>query len=139
MKKITLLFALLLSATIYSQVAISPSYRGADEEFEKEDLNNFKKTTTVFVLSNVYKKAEYEKILKEVWTITPFIVVDYNDFVVNKYADGNYSIAKLFGDVTVSSKGTKYIHMGLNVTTIDPVKFKKDFEKLKSDDKHYSK
>lgn len=154
MKKIILLFILLISAANYSQIAISPSYRGDDEEFKKEELNNLKKTTTVFVLPNVYKKEEYEKILKEVWTITPFIVVNSNDFKVYEYADGNYSIATFFGDVVVSTgshhavatvqdakyaAGTKYIHTNLALKTIDPVKFQKDFVKLEKDDKKYSK
>jgi hypothetical protein len=61
MKKITLFILLILSIKNYSQVAISSSYRGANEGFEKGQLENFKKTTTVFVLSNVYTKADYKK------------------------------------------------------------------------------
>lgn len=153
MKKIILFFVLLIGVTNYAQVSISPSYRGADEEFGKKDIENFKKTTTVFVLSNVYKKEEYEKILKEVWTVTPFIVVNSNDFKVYEYADGNYSIASLYGDILVSDggtkanyrqiynyeAGTKYIHANFILKTIDAEKFKKDFVKLKKDDKKYSK
>lgn len=127
----------ILSMKNYSQVSISPSDRGADDNFEKGQLENFKKTTTVFVLSNVYSKEDYEKILKEAWTVTPFILVDYMDFEVNKYANGNYSIAKLYGDITVSSHGTRYMHTNLIVRTIDSDKFQKKFSKLDPKDKKY--
>ena len=149
MKKIALFIMLIISVKNYSQVSISPSERGANEEFKGEDLNDFKKTTTVFILSNVYKKEDYEKILKEVWTVTPFIVVDYNDFKVNEYANGNFSIAKLFGDIIETSHGPsvglgsthgmKYIHVNLVVKTINSVKFQKSFAKLKPEDKKYSR
>lgn len=138
MKKIILIIALILSAKNYAQVAISPSYRGADDEFKKGEIEAFKKTTTVFVLSNIYDKAEYVKILKEAWTVTPFLVVDFNDFNVVDYANGNFSIAKLYGDIIVSSKGTVYTHNNLILRNINPEKFEKNFIKLKKGDKHYS-
>jgi hypothetical protein len=139
MKYIILFFTLFIGVSNYSQVAITPSYRGASEKFGKNEIEYFRKTTTVFILSNLNQKEEYEKLLKEVWSVTPFIVVNANDFKVNEYADGNYSIATLFGDISISSKGTKYIHMNFLLKTIDSEGFNKDFVKLKKDNKKYSR
>lgn len=77
MKSILLVIMFVLSVENSAQVAVTSSERGANEEFKKGQLENFKATTTVFVLPATYKKEEYEKVLKEVWTVTSFKVVDF--------------------------------------------------------------
>ena len=139
MKRILLIIMLVLSIKNYSQVAITPSDRGANEKFEKGELEKFKATTTIFVLPQLNKKEDYEKILKEVWTITPYKVVDFKDFKMTDYADGKYSIAKFIGDITISGKGTVYIHTNFAIRILDKEKFDKGFAKIKADDKKYNR
>lgn len=139
MKKVLIITMLALSIQNYAQVAITSSYRGANDKFKKGELEKFKGTTTVFVLPELNKKEDYEKILKDVWTVTPFKVVDYKDFNMLDYDDGKYSIAKLIGDITVSGKGTVYVHTNFTIRILDKEKFDKRFAKLKSDDKKYNK
>lgn len=138
MKRILLFIMLAFSVKNYAQVAVSPSYRGADEEFENGELEKFKSTTTIFVLPQLNSKESYEKILKEVWTVTPFKVVEYKDFKELDYLDGTYSFAKLEGDVKVSSKGGVFVHTNLGLKIFDKEKFDKGFKKIKPDAKNYS-
>jgi hypothetical protein len=137
MKRILLIMMLVLSMKNYSQIAISPSDRGANEEFKKEELEKFKKTTTVFVLPMLYKKEDYEKILKEVWTVTAYKVVDFKDFNMLDYVDGSYSLAKFYGDIIRTGKGTTYLHTNFVIKMLDKEKFDKGFKNLKTDEKKY--
>lgn len=139
MKRILLIAMLILGMKNYSQVAITSSDRGANEEFEKGDLEKFKSTTTIFVLPQLNKKEDYEKILKEVWTVTPYKVVEFKDFKIEDYANGTYSFAKFIGDITISGKGTVYIHTNFAIKILNKEKFDKGLAKLKSDDKKYNK
>lgn len=128
-----------LSVENYAQVAVTPSERGANEEFKKGQLENFKATTTVFVLPETYKKEEYEKVLKEVWTVTSFKVVDFKDFKHLDFVNGSYSFAEIFGDLLRTSSGTMYLHTNLGIKILSKEKFEKEFRKLKTDDKNYDK
>ena len=80
MKKITILIlALFFGFEMQSQVAISKNpYYGKPSKFEIERFDDFKKTTTIFVLNNLYDKKQYEDMLKSFWTITPYEVVNLN-------------------------------------------------------------
>lgn len=138
MKRILLFAMLALSIQNFAQVAVTSSDRGANDEFKKGELEKFKSTTTVFILPVLNTKEEYEKILKDVWTVTPFKVVGYQDFKVLDYADGKHSIANFIGDITTSSKGTVYIHTNLAVRILNKEKFDKGLAKLKTDDKKYN-
>ncbi|WP_433764891.1 hypothetical protein [Flavobacterium ginsenosidimutans] len=139
MKRILLFAMLALSIQNFAQVAITSSDRGANDEFEKGELEKFKSTTTVFVLPQVNSKEDYEKILKETWTVTPFKVVEYKDFNILDYIDGTYSIAKFIGDRVETSKGTVYIHTNFAIRVLNKEKFDKGLAKLKSDDKKYNR
>lgn len=139
MKRILLIVMLAISIQNFAQVAITSSDRGANEGFKKGELEKFKATTTVFVLPQLNTKEEYEKILKEVWTVTPYKVVDYKEFKILDYTDGKYSVAKFIGDITTSSKGTVYIHTNFAIRILDKEKFDKGLAKLKPDDKKYNR
>ncbi|CAC9973467.1 hypothetical protein [Flavobacterium panici] len=139
MKRILLVMMLVFSIKNYSQVSVSPSDRGANEKFEKGELEKFKATTTIFVLPQINQKEDYEKILKEVWTVTPYKLVEFKDFNITGYADDAYSFAELFGDIRVTGKGTVYVHTNFGIQLLDQEKFEKGFAKLKSDDKKYSR
>ncbi|UOK41768.1 MULTISPECIES: hypothetical protein [Flavobacterium] len=99
-KKILLLLTLLSMSLGYSQVSVSKKAGEKEKETENTLFKTFKNTTTVFVLSNLYEKSQYEKILKESWTVTPFEVVMPHEFNIKNYLNGNYSFAHLNGSVT---------------------------------------
>ncbi|MBS7232830.1 hypothetical protein KHA90_17565 [Flavobacterium psychroterrae] len=139
MKRILLIVMLALSIQNYAQVAVTPSYRGANDPFEKGELERFKATTTIFVLPQINKKEDYEKILKEVWTVTPYKVVEYKDFKMLDYADGTYSIADFDADIKITSKGTTFVHTNFAVRILDKEKIDKRLKKLKPDDKNYDR
>ena len=138
MKRILLITMLIMGMKNYSQVAVTSSARGANEQFEKGELEKFKRTTTIFVLPQLNKKEDYEKILKEVWTVTPYKVVEYKDFKMLDYADEIYSFAKLEGDIRVTSKGTVFVHTNCGISIFDKEKFDKGFKKIKPDAKNYN-
>jgi len=137
MKRILLFVMLVVSISDYAQIAITASYRGANEAFKKGELEKFKSTTTIFVLPELNKKEDYEKILNEVWTVTPFKVVEFKQFRMLDYVDGKYSFAKLDGDISRTSKGTVYVHANLVVEILDKEKFDKGFKKLNPEKKKY--
>ena len=138
MKRILLVMLLVLSIKNYAQIAVTPSDRGANEEFKKGQLENYKKTTTVFVFPTLYKKEEYEKILKEVWKVTPYKVVDFKDYKRSNFLDGNYSFAEIYGNKVETQRNT-YIHTNYVIKGFDAEKFQKGLKKLKQDDKKLDK
>ncbi|TDW45967.1 hypothetical protein EV144_107160 [Flavobacterium sp. 270] len=138
MKRILLVMMLVLSIKNYSQVAVTSSYRGANEEFKKGELEKFKSTTTIFVLPQLNKKEDYEKMLKEVWTVTPYKIVDFKDFNIADYKDGTYSIAKIFGYLYSQGKDVTF-KTDFTIRIFDKEKFDKGFNKLKPDDKKFNR
>ena len=108
-KSIFTLFFLFISIHIFSQVSVAPKHIGKSGRFKKGVLDQFKNTTTVFVLSDNYDRGTYEQILKESWTVTPYKVVDYADFSIINYLGEGYSIVQISGFIrTVQSKsGTR--------------------------------
>ena len=86
MKFRTLLLTLIviLSTTfIHSQVRVGDfsfaMYK--HKELNKKTLNRFTTKTTKFVLPKFYPKTAFEKILNEVWTVTPFDVIMEDKFI----------------------------------------------------------
>ncbi len=113
--KLVLLF-ILLSSVAFSQVSVEPNHVGSKDNFKKGAIDKLKKTTTVFVLSSVYDKEEYEEILDEIWTITPFLVVNkedfnLNDFLTNEYSFTNFAAEKLVieGNLTTATRLSVYL------------------------------
>lgn len=138
MKRILLVMLFVLSTKNYAQIAVTPSDRGANEEFKKGQLENYKKTTTVFVFPTLYKKEQYEKILSEVWKVTPYKVVDFKDYKRSDFLDGNYSMAEIYGN-KVETQRNIYIHTNYVIKGFDAEKFQKGLKKLKQDDKKLDK
>lgn len=112
MKKVLLLVLLFTGFFSYSQISFGPKHYGKPGKFGKETLDNFKKTTTIFVFSNVYEKEVYDNILKKSWGVTPYKIVAQEDFNPFDYQE-NYSFAQVAGFKTV--KTTK---MGSIVTKL---------------------
>ncbi|WP_237274670.1 hypothetical protein [Tenacibaculum ovolyticum] len=95
MKKTLLLILLLINSISFSQISVSSSHVGKAEKIKEEDFNRFKKSKTIFILSNVLDKSEYEKILKNSWTVTPYQIVNIDIFRYSNYLTNNYSFVEL--------------------------------------------
>ena len=95
MKKITtLIVVLLFGFAMQAQVAISKNpYYEKPSKFEMERFDDFKNTTTIFVLNNLYDKKQYEDMLNSFWTITPYEVVSLKDFKYQDYISDKYSFS----------------------------------------------
>ncbi|WP_196889653.1 hypothetical protein [Aureivirga sp. CE67] len=97
-KKITsLLLLLFISIVSFGQVSVGKTHIGKPKKIKPEIFDRFKKSTTIFVLSNVHEKSKYKEILDEVWTVSPYKLVDESDFNYQDYYFGNYSVGKLDG------------------------------------------
>ena len=151
MKKITILLVILLlnSITIIAQVAISKNAALLKaSKFEDKRFDDFKKTTTIFVLNNLYEKKQYEEMLKSCWTITPFEVVELKDFKYENYISDKYSFCMMYGYTSISQnvERTRFlIHfylldMDLIDKKIDAILdkiSKKGYDSLSKDEKQF--
>jgi len=97
MKKLLLGLVLLLTIQSYGQISVSKKHQGKLKKIDIETFNAFKKTTTVFVLSDLYDYEAYDNVLKEVWTVTPYKIVNYKDYKESEYKNEKYSVAILAG------------------------------------------
>ncbi|WP_299220961.1 hypothetical protein [uncultured Aquimarina sp.] len=97
MKIKSLLILLFVCYQSFSQVSVGPKHIGRSSKFKKGTLDKFKNTETVFVLSDIYDKNTYEKILKDSWNVTPYKLVNKKDFDIEDYLSDKYSIARLVG------------------------------------------
>ncbi len=95
--KTLLLFFVLAHLQLFSQISVAPNHQGRAGKFKNNELEKFKKTKTIFVLSNIHEKKVYEDILNSVWTVTPYEIVDIENFNRANYFGSQYSIAELGG------------------------------------------
>lgn len=136
MKKITILLVILLlnSITIIAQVAISKNAALLKaSKFEDKRFDDFKKTTTIFVLNNLYEKKQYEEMLKSCWTITPFEVVELKDFKYENYISDKYSFCMMYGYTSISQnvERTRFL---IHFYLLDMDLIDKKIKKLKNND-----
>ncbi len=106
MKNKILLVTLLTFFFSYSQISVGPVHYGKAKKFNKSELEKFKKTETIFVLSSIYERDVYEEILKNSWTVTPYKVVDIEEFDIEDYLSDKYSIAQIKGSILEKQKGS---------------------------------
>ncbi|CAA0220079.1 hypothetical protein [Tenacibaculum maritimum] len=95
--KLKVLLLLLITFQSYSQVSVGRRHVGKSKKIKKGVLEKFKNTETIFLLSNIYEKEVYEKILKDSWNVTPYKVVDLESFEIENYLSSKYSVAQLAG------------------------------------------
>jgi len=126
MKKYLILLVALASFAGHSQISFGAKHFNKSGELEKGELEKFKSTTTIFVLSDVIDKNEYEKILKETWTVTPYKILTREEYELIELYQKNYSFVELMS--TKKTKSSKmagislytYLDIGMyNVTEID--------------------
>lgn len=124
MRRVFYVFVLLWSLGLYSQISVSKRNYGRLEEVDKKTFEKFKKTTTIFVLSNAFSKEEYYKILKEVWNVTPYKIVDAKDFDYADYLSTDYSFAYFYSKYNVTPNG-KYLLNQIRISILDLEKINK--------------
>lgn len=137
-KSFYLVIAFFVFAITNAQITISSDILGDLDKFKPETFKKFKSTTTIFVLSNVFQKEEYEKILKESWTVTPYKIVSINDFKYSDYLTDDYSFAHLRA-FAFKQETTSYIYNIINFYLFDINEIKKKFDKVKDDPKDLKK
>jgi len=88
MKKIISLFLLILTTVGFSQ---------SKKKFKQfySSIRNAKTQTTLFVVNQQYTLQQYEDILKEAWTVTPFKVIYNKDYNIVECAKNNYSVVSI--------------------------------------------
>lgn len=131
MKRILLLLVLLITNVSFAQFAVSKNDSGKLSEFEKERFERFKTSTTIFVLSNVYSKEQYETILNETWTVTPFKVVSANDFDYLDYLNGDFSFAHLQTKIRTSGSSF-FVDSFINFYLLDTKEINEKLPKTKN-------
>ena len=105
---LTLLLLALATTSARAQIQIGsaeiPTMMGGGA-FNGAALELLKKKTTVFFIqeSDVARKADFEKALKGVWTITPFIVAGPDE--MDAYADGRKYSQAGFGGYIIQKQG----------------------------------
>jgi len=137
MKKYLILFFAFVSFAGYSQISYGAKHRGKPADIKKETLERFKSTTTIFVLSDVIEASEYEKLLKDTWTVTPYKLVSHDNFDLTDTYQGNYSFATLSGFKVVKKEmgmtKSASLHTYFDVAMYDGEEIKTKLGKLSSD------
>ncbi|MBP2833578.1 hypothetical protein J8281_15390 [Aquimarina sp. U1-2] len=95
MKIRVLLILVIVVTKTFSQVSVSSKHYGKVGKIDSKTFQRFKNTTTVFVLSKFYDQEAYKAILNEVWTVTPYIIADINNFNIEDYLNDDNSIVHI--------------------------------------------
>jgi len=115
-----------------SQISVASKHMGRSNKIEKEVIETFKNSETIFVLSNIYDKEVYEEILNDVWDVTPYKIIDIEDFDLKDYSTDDYSIAKLSGirrERQMKSGGTSvslFTYVDINMYDNEEIKEKRE-------------
>ena len=143
MKIKLLLLVLLLWQAGFGQISVSSRHVGKLKKIKKENFQRFKKTTTVFILSDCHDVATYDSILKASWHVTPYKIVKHKDFNLNDYLGNQYSYVALDWYKSVIYKngfptGNAMIHPYVDFYTYNFDKIRKTLSKM-SDKKRAKK
>jgi hypothetical protein len=129
-----LLIVLLIGFSSIAQVSVGKRHIGGLSKLKKETFAKFKKTETLFVLSTIYNQQEYETILKDIWTVTPFRVIPASEFSKADYLSDKYSIVELGGhriNSTLPSGGNyNTLYTYIDIKMYDNEKIKSKLSKL---------
>ncbi|MBQ4821324.1 hypothetical protein [Aquimarina sp. MMG016] len=136
MKNNFLLFIVfLISFSVTCQVSVGPKHVGKPGKFDKEQLEKFKESKTIFVFSTLFERSVYEDVLKESWDVTPYEIVSAEDFDLKNYLKEGYSIGSLgFNKVTKMRKSNSwvdYLYMYFEFSMFDNEKLLENLNKYK--------
>ncbi len=97
-------------------------------KLSKQDVKRFTNTQTTFVLPDFLSKESYEKILNQVWDITPYRIVSKNDFTGDNIKTDD-ALARFksmeLEKTTKSGMVVSYVFNFLDFHVVDKVKEKK--------------
>lgn len=122
MKKSTsllLLILTLMTVKSYGQLSFGMSHIGFARDFKKGYVAERKANKTMFVLSNLFSKEEYEFILNECWDVSDFEVVSLDEYETKlkeyEAKKESYNVVKMTGYMKTSDNGSYlYIYIGYN-------------------------
>ncbi|CAL2102134.1 conserved exported protein of unknown function [Tenacibaculum sp. 190130A14a] len=134
MKKLLTLLLLFFSFYTHAQIGFSSKPYSGRKKVDKKTYENFKKSTTIFILSEIYDVETYDKILKDSWKVTPYKIVTPKDYNIEDYLDGNYSFINLYG-VKVRTQNTFYLYFNTRLHSYNNEKIKARFKKLRNQNK----
>lgn len=134
MKKVLILITFIINYTLQAQITFSLDNYVGKTIISEKSYKTLKKTTTVFVLSDIYDIETYKEILKDSWKVTPFEIVNSKDFIFEDYFNPNYSFVNLKG-VSVSGSNFSRLYFFLNLEIYDYGKIKNELNKLKQKEK----
>lgn len=104
MKKLLLLvFLFTVSFYSHSQISFSSKPYKNKNKINSKLYEKFKSSTTIFILPSTYGIETYEKILKTSWKVTPYKLVNHEEFNLEDYLDSNNSFIDLASTLVHSS------------------------------------
>lgn len=89
---------LLVILTILSNICIAQvDLRNKDREsrFKAKELAKFKSTETIFILPQNLDEKYCSEILNQYWTVTPFKIINYEEFNMLDYLQKDYSFVQV--------------------------------------------
>ena len=135
----TLLFLLLLSVSSFSQISVETlDFIGFTQKLKTERVEKFKSLKTIFILPNIYDQESYNEILKEVWDVTPYELINVNDFNLGNYLSQDVAIVSMnsttFGGGKLDLVDFR-IYKGSSMTEDFDELYEKEEKKRKKDEK----
>lgn len=128
MKLKLIIFLVFFSIENYAQISVAPRHIGPSGKFKKGVLKEFKNTETIFLLSNIFSREEYENILKDSWTVTPYKIVEPHELNLEDFYSGKYSIAQMSGFKRIGKSTSLFVYVDLK--TYDSEAITKKLSKL---------
>ena len=108
MRKFLFILFFITSFKSVSQVSVNRiNYYHKLLKVKDETFERFHKTTTVFIFSNLYEREIYEEILSKSWNVTPYKIVNIEEFKLLDYLNGSYSFASVKGNTLTTQNMSK--------------------------------
>ncbi|MGB5983152.1 MAG: hypothetical protein WBG46_13505 [Nonlabens sp.] len=138
MKKKWIGLIVLLGFMTHAQVNVgvidgNNNLRPLNPELTKE----IKEATLIFVKPKYFKTESVTEILESSWTISPYKIVDYNDFDPLEYQGPNFTVCRIYPHVMPRSNnmGLRYylVNNQLEFYTLDPDLLTKNIAEIEED------
>ncbi|WP_109301370.1 hypothetical protein [Aquimarina sp. AU474] len=129
-KVLILSFIALFPTFVISQVRVGDFIYSKYKfnKLNKKDLNRFTNTKTTFILPEFFSKESYEKLLNQVWNVTPYRIVYRDDFTGDTIKTDD-ALARFksmeIEKTTKSGMVVSYVFNFLDFHVVDKVKNKK--------------
>ena len=130
-KSFYFVIAFFVFAITNAQISVSAKSSGRKGEIDPENFKKFKATTTIFVLSDIYSKEQYEEVLKKSWTVTPYLIIPSEEFDAQKYLSDKYFFAVLSA-YSVNKKATFFLHSSVSIFIYDMQGINDEIENVKA-------